>query len=110
MRYRKGVTLVELLIVVLILGALAAIAIPRITASSTTAKQNACKTNVDLIQSQVELYMANAGTTTPPALSTLFTDPNYFPQGEPNCPVTPTAGYVIDASGTVDCGSCNWIP
>lgn len=109
MRYRKGVTLVELLIVVLILAALAAIAIPRITVSSTTAKQNACKTNVDLIQSQVELWMANNGTTTPPALATLFADPNYFPQGEPNCPVTPTSGYTIDGSGTVDCASCDWL-
>lgn len=109
MRYGKGVTLVELLIVVLILGALAAIAIPRITASSTTAKQNACKTNVDLIQSQVELYMANNGTTTPPALATLFADPNYFPQGEPNCPVDSDYGYEIDASGTVDCGNCDWL-
>lgn len=108
MRYRKGITLVELLIVVLILGALAAIAIPRISASSTTAKQNACKTNVDLIQSQVELYMANNPTSGIPALATLFADPNYFPQGEPNCPVTPTAGYEIDGNGTVSCGSCPW--
>ena len=107
MRYRKGVTLVELLIVVLILAGLAAIVIPRITVSSTTAKQNACKTNVDLIQSQVELYMANHGTTTPPALTTLFADPNYFPQGEPNCPVDTTKGYQI-TSGTVDCKNCAW--
>ena len=107
MRYRKGVTLVELLIVVLILAALAAIAIPRIAASSTTAKQNACKTNVDLIQSQVELYMANHGTTTPPTLATLFADPNYFPQGEPNCPVDTTKGYKITA-GKVSCKNCLW--
>ena len=52
MRHNKsGVTLVELLIVVLILGALAAIAIPRITASSTTAKTNACAANIDIMNS-----------------------------------------------------------
>ena len=108
MRYKKGVTLVELLIVVLILGGLAAIAIPRIAQTSTTAKQNACKTNVDIIQTQVEMYMASNDTTTPPALATLWADGNYFPQGEPNCPVDSTKGYTI-SSGLVDCSGCDWL-
>jgi prepilin-type N-terminal cleavage/methylation domain-containing protein len=56
MNSKRGVTLVELLIVVLILGALAAIAIPRLSQSADTAKKNACKTNIDLINSQIELY------------------------------------------------------
>jgi prepilin-type N-terminal cleavage/methylation domain-containing protein len=106
MRYGKGITLIELLIVVLILGALAAIAIPRIGQTSTTAKENACKTNVDLIQTQVELYIANHGST--PSLPTLFADPNYFPQGEPNCAVDSTKGYTIDGDGKVSCSGCAW--
>ncbi len=106
MRYRRGVTLVELLIVVLILAALAAIAIPRVATSSTSAKEKACKTNVDLIQSQVELWMANNETTTPPTLAVLFADTDYFPQGEPNCPVDTTEGYSIDADGKITCDNC----
>ena len=85
MRTRKGFTLVELLVVVLILGALAAIAVPRIIGGATNAKINACKTNVDLINSQVELYYANRGAW-PATLPTLTTDPNYFPDGTPACP------------------------
>ena len=54
-RTKLGFTLVELLVVVLILGALAFVAIPRIGQSSTTAKNNACDTNVDLLNSQIEL-------------------------------------------------------
>jgi prepilin-type N-terminal cleavage/methylation domain-containing protein len=55
-RNNRGFTLIELLVVVLILGALAFVAIPRIGQSSTTAKANACATNVDLLNSQTELY------------------------------------------------------
>ena len=84
MRYRKGVTLVELLIVVLILGALAAIAVPRIIGGATTAKTNACNTNVDLINTAMELYYANNDSY--PSLAVLFADTNYFPDGTPVCP------------------------
>jgi len=83
--HKKGFTLIELLIVVLILGALAAIAIPKISASSTTAKINACDTNVDILNSQIEMYRADTGSY-PASLSALTSDPNYFPDGTPVCP------------------------
>jgi prepilin-type N-terminal cleavage/methylation domain-containing protein len=85
MHNREGFTLVELLIVVLILGALAAIAVPRIMGGATSAKINACKTNVDLLNSQIELYYANEGSW-PATLSAVSEDPNYFPDGAPECP------------------------
>ena len=81
----KGFTLVEMLVVVLILGALAAIALPRIMGSSTTAKVNACKTNVGLLNSQIELYCQNEGDW-PLNFNELTKDPNYFPDGPPECP------------------------
>ncbi len=86
-RGRKGFTLVELLIVVLILGALAAIAVPRILGGATTAKANACHTNIDMINSQIELYYANEGSW-PATLDVVTGDTDYFPDGEPVCPVT----------------------
>jgi len=92
MHMRKGFTLVELLVVVLILGALAAIAVPRIIGGATNAKINACKTNVDLINSQVELYYANGGSW-PGSLPTITNDPNYFPDGAPACPFGTAYNY-----------------
>ena len=95
MSQRKGFTLVELLIVVLIIGALAAIAIPRIGASASNARANACATNVDSINSQIELFMANTGAW-PAALTDVTEDTDYFPDGAPTCPFG--TAYVLNGS------------
>jgi len=101
MHRRKGFTLIELIIVVAILGALAAIAIPRITTSTTTAKTNACKTNIDIMNTQIEMYYADTGDY-PDDLDDVTGDPNYFPDGLPVCPEGGT--YEMDeTSHRVDC-------
>ena len=97
MRLRKGFSLVELVIVVLILGALAAIAIPRIITGANTARINACITNVDVINSQMEMYNANEGSY--PTLLVFFADANYFPDGTPECPFGTT--YALDSDNRV---------
>ena len=86
MRRRKGFTLVELLTVVLIIGALASIAIPRIIGGSKTAKISACKSNVDILNTQIELYYAYEGAW-PIDIRNVIEDPDYFPDGGPAaCP------------------------
>ena len=84
MRNRKGFTLVELLVVVLILGALAAIAIPRITASAYSAKEKACATNIDIMNSQIEMWAANNDGDYP-TLAEITADEDYFQDGAPIC-------------------------
>ena len=93
---KRGFTLIELMVVVLILGALAFVAIPRIGQSSTRAKINACETNVDLLNSQIELYYATEDAW-PDTLSRITSDVNLFPDGAPVCPVDGTAyGYTAN--------------
>src|SRR3954470_8253177 len=53
---RKGFTLIEILIVVIILGILAAIVIPQFTNASKEAKQSALVSTVQTLRSQVSLF------------------------------------------------------
>ncbi|MBB6430026.1 type II secretion system protein [Algisphaera agarilytica] len=52
----KGFTLVEILIVVVILGILAAIVIPQFTSASESAKASSIVTQLQTIRSQIELF------------------------------------------------------
>jgi len=56
MKAQKGFTLVEILIVVVILGILAAIVIPQFTEASTEAKTSSLCTDLQTVRSQIELY------------------------------------------------------
>lgn len=99
MHSKRAFTLVELLVVVMILGALAAIAVPRMISGATNAKINACDTNVDLLNTQIELHFANTGGW-PAALAdvvgTTETPTDYFPDGPPACPFG--TAYVYSAT------------
>ena len=53
---RKGFTLIEILIVVIILGILAAIVIPQFTNASKEAKQSSLVTQVQSLRSQIALF------------------------------------------------------
>jgi prepilin-type N-terminal cleavage/methylation domain-containing protein len=82
---RRGLTLLELLIVVLVAGALAVIIVPRIGRSATNAKIKACKANVDAINTQIELYRVKTDNW-PAALTEVMENTDYFRDDPPECP------------------------
>ena len=93
---RRAFTLIEILAVVVILGILAVIVVPRVLASSATAKTNACYQNKAVINKSVEKWYFDSGTWPLAALTDIAADVNYFPDGIPVCPVDSTA-YALDA-------------
>lgn len=65
MQAKRGFTLVEILIVVVILGILAAIVIPQFTQASTEAKTNSLCSNLQTLRSQIELYKVQHNDAVP---------------------------------------------
>lgn len=62
---KSGFTLVEILIVVIILGILAAVVIPQFTNASQDARRNSLKSLLQTLRSQIELYKLQHGDAVP---------------------------------------------
>jgi type II secretion system protein G len=62
---RQGFTLVEILIVVIILGILAAIVIPQFSNASSNARVSSLQSTLQTLRSQIELYKLQHGDNLP---------------------------------------------
>ena len=67
-RSQRGFTLVEILIVVIILGILAAIVIPQFTNASNDARNNSIASTLQTVRSQIELFKIQHADTAPAGL------------------------------------------
>jgi Tfp pilus assembly protein PilE len=90
------------MIVVAIIGILAAIAIPRYIQTANDAKKKACSANIANINAQWETKYVNTGAFG--TLSALTGDTTYFPDGAPTCPFG-TAYADANADSRVDAHS-----
>lgn len=125
MMNKKGFTLVELMIVVVILGILVAIAIPIFTSVTKNAKIKACKSNIRIIEGNLSTYLATGNDGAPvtsgtwndikgnSAFTAMFkggavpTCPNATTDNEYDCDITWTDGV---ASYEVTCGASGVCP
>jgi general secretion pathway protein G len=92
---KKGFTLVEILIVVIILGILAAIVIPQFTSASDDARKNSLTSQVQTLRSQVELYKLQHTST----LAELFAGTTDIEQWEVLTNKTTAGGAVDNTTG-----------
>lgn len=94
-RNQKGFTLIELVIIIVILGILAAVAIPRYQDMSTQAREAAARGSLGNVRSAITIYYANQAVTTGiatwPTLVQLETANTVLAQTMPRNPYQTTA-------------------
>ena len=69
-RKSKGFTLVELVVVIMILGILAAVAAPKLLNTSGTATDNGLRQTLAIVRDAIELHAAENGGALPPCTGT----------------------------------------
>ena len=114
---KSGFTLVELVIIIVVLGILAAIAIPKYQDISSDAKEAACRSALGGLRSGITIYYANqavqTGTAIWPALDSLQTIGTVMEQEIPRNPYCTDTQYpdsvVLGATKGVVVGTtCGW--
>ena len=91
MSCKRGFSLVELVVVILILGILAAVAAPKLFDASADATDNGLKQTLSVLRDTIDLYAANNGGALPGADGVEATFKSdlapYIRRAFPTCPV-----------------------
>jgi len=109
LRNTKGFTLIELMIVVVIIGILAAIAIPNFISMQDRAKEGSVKANMHTVQLAIEDFAVQNDGTYPVAANDAAVQANLpngvYPNNPFNTAVPMNMSWVADPAASGDCGS-----
>jgi type II secretion system protein G len=101
-RNQKGFTLVEVLLVVVILGILAAVALPRFLTTRDESQRRTCQSNLSAMNAAIEEYQFMEGTF-PNTLEAVTGNTSRFPDGPPVCP----KGGIYSLDTTINRAECS---
>jgi general secretion pathway protein G len=106
-KLRLGFSLVELVVVVLIVGILAAVAAPKMFNTSSKAKESATRASLSVVRNAIELYKSEDPSSSYPPASNLPTNlANYIKGPFPKSPYTNTDSVKY---GNAQGGSEAWV-
>ena len=97
-RKARGFTLVEIILVIIIIGILAAIIVPKFAGQSDKAKIATTKANLNSLRSAIRLFQSDNNGTPPTALATDLV-PNYI-RAIPEEAVTPSTTVASSLNGS----------
>jgi general secretion pathway protein G len=94
---RRGFTLIELVVVVLILGIIAAIAAPKMFDTASDARTNSSRQSLAVVRDTIELYRAQNGSYPPAATLATALEP-YLRGSFPTCQIGNTNANIFTSA------------